>query len=189
MATRPIEMNEYDMVMDCLLDGFEYEHEGVARVFRPNHHVAMALQLQATLGLRIGDILDLTLSKFKNGKLEVTESKTKKLQYRDVSSEVVNKVYSYAIDNNIKGNDKLFKIGVRAIQKQLKIVTDHLGLTNISTHSFRKLYATLIYEDSNYNIELVKELLNHSSIKTTQEYIRVTQNDINKASSSINLMR
>ena len=46
------------------------------------------------------------------------------------------------------------------------------------------MYATLQYELNNNNIELIKELLNHSSIATTQRYIRVSQQAINKASSS-----
>lgn len=57
-----------------------------------------------------------------------------------------------------------------------------MGLKNISTHSFRKFFATNQYENNNNNIELVKELLNHSSIATTQKYIRVSQQAINNAS-------
>ncbi|OJT80400.1 integrase [Clostridioides difficile] len=60
----------------------------------------------------------------------------------------------------------------KAIQKQLRIICKHLNLYNISTHSFRKLYATTQFEKSNNNLELVKELLNHSSVATTQRYIR-----------------
>ena len=90
----------------------------------------------------------------------------------------------YAIDNNLSKQDKLFNIGVRGVQKQLKIICTHLELENISTHSFRKMYATLQYEANNHNLELIKELLNHSSIATTQRYIRVSQEAINKASSS-----
>ncbi|AAK80757.1 site-specific recombinase XerD [Clostridium acetobutylicum] len=59
------------------------------------------------------------------------------------------------------------RLSVRAIQKALKIVTDYLGLEYISTHSFRKLYAVTAYEANGNNIELVKELLNHTSIATT----------------------
>lgn len=188
MTTRPIEIKEYQEVIRLMNEGFTYEVEGKEKTFRPNYQVALALQLQASLGLRIGDVLDLRLKNFKNGKLEITEDKTDKLQYRDIDAGITNAVYQYAVENNIKNNDKLFNIGVRAVQKQLKIVTDYLGLENISTHSFRKLYAVTAYEDNNNNIELVKELLNHTSIATTQRYIRVSQQAINKASKNINFM-
>ena len=45
-----------------------------------------------------------------------------------------------------------------------------------------------VYENNNNNIELVKELLNHTSIATTQRYIRVSQQVINKASKDVNFM-
>lgn len=43
----------------------------------------------------------------------------------------------------------------------------------ISTHSFRKFYATEIYRNSNYNIALVRQLLQHSSAAVMQCYIGI----------------
>ena len=183
-TTRPLEIEEYTKIMELLDNGFKYVVEGKEKVFRPNIQIALILRLQANMGLRIGDTLNLKLSSFKGNKLEVREEKTDKLQYREVNPAITNMIMEYALENNIKKDDKLFNITTRAVQKQLKIVCDYLELENISTHSFRKLYATIRYEESNNNIYLVKELLNHSSIATTQKYIRVSQKEINKASSS-----
>jgi integrase len=188
MADRPIEINEYKQVIELLINGFTYDVAGKDKIFRPNTQIALALQLQASIGLRIGDVLELKVSSFKNGKLEIKEDKTDKLQYRDVSTSVINAVMQFAIENKLKSTDKLFSIGVRAVQKQLKIICDYLGLTNIATHSFRKLYAVTVYEQNNNNIQLVKELLNHTSIATTQRYIRVSQQEINNASKNVNFM-
>ena len=69
----------------------------------------------------------------------------------------------------------------RAIQKQLKIVCDYLGFEGISTHSFRKWYATEIYKNSGYDIALVQRLLQHSSAATTQRYIGMEPQRIEKA--------
>ena len=189
MATRQIEIKEYQEVIKLIAEGFTYEAEGKERTFRPNYQVSLILQLQASLGLRIGDVLSLRLKSFKNDKLEIKEDKTGKLQYRDIDTSITNIVYQYAVDSNIKSNDNLFNIGVRAVQKQLKMVIEHLDLDNISTHSFRKLYAVTAYENNNNNIELVKELLNHTSIATTERYIRVSQQAINNASRNINFMQ
>ncbi|HFD2054558.1 TPA: tyrosine-type recombinase/integrase [Clostridium perfringens] len=188
MATRPISLEEYREVIELILSGFEYKEDNKTKKFRSNKQLALVLQLQSSLGLRVGDVLELKVNSFKNGKLEIREDKTDKLQYRDVNANVVNTVMQYAIDNKLSNTDKLFKLSVRAIQKQLKIVCVYLGLENISTHSFRKLYATTVYANSNNNIELVKELLNHSSIATTQRYIRVSQQAIDKASAEINFI-
>ena len=183
-TTRPLEMEEYKNIMELLKNGFKYTLEGKEKTFRPNTQIALILSLQANMGLRIGDILSLKLSSFKGNKLQIREDKTDKLQYREINPAITNMIMEYALENNIKKSDDLFKITPRAVQKQLKIICDYLELENISTHSFRKMYATNQYEANNNNIELVKELLNHSSIATTQRYIRVSQKEINKASSS-----
>lgn len=185
MATRVLELTEYKQIIELFLNGFT-TNEG--NVFRPNKQIALALQLQASLGLRIGDVLNLQVNNFKNGKLEIKEDKTDKLQYREINRNVFDYIKDYAIENKLSQTGKLFDVGVRAVQKQLKIITDYLGLENISTHSFRKMYATTVYEQNNNNLELVKELLNHTSIATTQRYIRVSQQAINKASASIDFM-
>ena len=183
-TTRPLEIEEYKSIMELLNNGFKYTLEGKEKVFRPNTQIALILSLQANMGLRIGDILSLKLSSFKGNRLQIREDKTDKLQYREINPAITNMVMEYALENNIKKNDDLFKITPRAVQKQLKIICDYLALENVSTHSFRKMYATIQYEANNNNIELVKELLNHSSIATTQRYIRVSQKEINKASKS-----
>lgn len=192
MATRPLEREEYIKIIETMIEGgFEYpalnsRKEPVKRLFKPNTQIAMVLQLQASLGLRVGDVLNLKVSNFKNGRLEIRERKTDKLQYREIHSGVHNGVLEYALTRRVGKDEKLFKIGVRSVQKQLKLVTEYLGLENISTHSFRKLYAVQIYEDNQKDIYLLKELLNHASIATTQRYIRVSQRAINKASSEVN---
>ena len=57
----------------------------------------------------------------------------------------------------------------------------NLGIPGISTHSFRKFYATEIYKNSNYNIALVQQLLQHSSAAVTQRYIGIQQQEIERA--------
>jgi len=185
MATRVLELDEYREIIQLFLEGFT-NTDGT--IFRPNKQIALALQLQASLGLRIGDVLNLQVNNFKNGKLETREDKTDKLQYRDINRNVFDYVKDYAIENKLSLTSKLFNVGVRAVQKQLKIITDFLGLSNISTHSFRKMFATTVYEQNANNLELVKELLNHTSIATTQRYIRVSQKEINKASANVDFI-
>ena len=51
----------------------------------------------------------------------------------------------------------------------------------ISTHSFRKWYATEIYKNNGYDITLVQRLLQHSSAAITQRYIGIEPERIEKA--------
>ena len=69
----------------------------------------------------------------------------------------------------------------RNAQQLLKKIVDFLGYKNISTHSFRKFFATNIYNNNNKDILLVQELLQHASAKTTQRYINISRVAIEKA--------
>lgn len=185
-AARPLEYEEYMTIITLCQKGFTYKDEsGIDHIFRPNKQLAMTFILQANLGLRISDVLKLKPSTFKNDKLEVIEKKTGKLQYRTINRNLKELIYEYALENNIKSNDYLIQVKVRAIQKQLAIIANYLNLTNISSHSFRKLFGVTVYNQTNGNIELLKELFNHSNISTTQRYIKVSQKQIDEVSSSI----
>ena len=185
-AARPLEYDEYMTIITLCQKGFTYKDEsGIDHIFRPNKQLAMTFMLQANLGLRISDVLKLKPSTFKNDKLEVIEKKTGKLQYRTINRNLKELIYEYALENNIKSNDYLIQVKVRAIQKQLAIIANYLNLTNISSHSFRKLFGVTVYNKTNGNIELLKELFNHSNIATTQRYIKVSQKQIDEISSSI----
>ncbi|WP_341478915.1 tyrosine-type recombinase/integrase [Clostridium butyricum] len=184
-AARPLEKEEYDEIMELCKNGFEYYDNGKKRKFRPNEQLAMTFLLQANLGLRISDVLTLTPSTLKNDKLEIIEKKTRKLQYRDINKNLKSIIYEYALEHNIKADEYIIKLKRRGVHKQLSIITNYLKLSNISSHSFRKLYSMTVYNSTDGDIELLKELLNHSSIATTQKYIRRTQDEINKVSASI----
>ena len=56
-----------------------------------------------------------------------------------------------------------------------------LPLRNYGAHSARKLFATKVYVENSYNIELVRVLLQHSSVVTTQRYIGIQQKQVEEA--------
>ncbi|WP_024622555.1 tyrosine-type recombinase/integrase [Metaclostridioides mangenotii] len=184
MATRPLELDEYKTIIELLNTGFTYIENGKEKVINPNLQTSMALMLEANLGLRISDVLRLKVGSFKRDKLEIREKKTGKLQYRSIDPNISYMISEYALNKGLRVDDNLISISDYTIRHYLRIICRYLSLENISTHSFRKMYATMQYERSNNNLELVKELLNHSSIATTQRYIRVSQKEINKASGS-----
>ena len=144
--------------------------------FRSNDRIATCLILEANLGLRIEDILQLRLSDFlKDGgnyRIDIVEQKTQKKRTFLVPLEIYQFVYIYCIDHHIQKNDRIFPITTRAVQKYLQKVSDYLGYEGVGTHSFRKFFASELYEANNCDIELVRELLQHSSTVTTQRYIK-----------------
>lgn len=180
--TLALTTEQYKEIIQTMQQGFTGAD---GKVFKPNQRIATALVLQANLGLRIGDVVQLRLNSFvKDGdryRLDLVEEKTGKTRTFTVPMEIYSYIKNYAYDNNIKATAKLFDMTDRAIQKQLKLVCDHLGLEGVSTHSFRKYFATQIYVNNNYNIKLVCDLLQHSSLAITQKYIGIQQKDLEQA--------
>ena len=152
---------------------------------RPNERIATALVLEGNLGLRISDIVKLRPSDIvKDGdryRLEVIEQKTGKSRVFTVPQRIQEYIANYCLRNNIGKKDLIFPISERMVQKQLKIVCDYLGYEGISTHSFRKWYATEIYKANGYDITLVQRLLQHSSAAVTQRYIGIEPQRIESA--------
>ena len=152
---------------------------------RPNERIATALVLEANLGLRVSDILKLRLCDIvRDGdryRLEIVEQKTKKHRIFTVPLVIQQYIENYCLRNAIRHNKVIFPITERAVQKQLKIVCNYLGYDGISTHSFRKWYATEIYNTNGCDIALVQRLLQHSSASTTQRYIGIEPQKIEAA--------
>lgn len=152
---------------------------------RPNERIATTLMLEANLGIRISDILKLRLADIvRDGdrfRLSIIEQKTGKARTFTVPFALYQFIRCYCLDNGIAATEIIFPITERAVQKQLKIVCDYLGIPGISTHSFRKYYATEIYRNNGYNIALVQHLLQHSSTAVTQRYIGIQQREIETA--------
>lgn len=177
---------EYKTFISTALEGFTYEGtDGKAHKFRRNEQLVMILQTEAVTGLRISDVLNLKLNSIvKDGtqyKLDIVEQKTGKARTFTVPKEMYTALREYALNNSIKRTERLFTVTERAVQKQIGIVANYLGMTNISTHSFRKTFAKHVYEVSNYNIELVRQLLQHSSVIVTQRYIGMSRKEIETA--------
>lgn len=168
---------QYKNIIRTLLRGFEES--------RPNPRVAAILTAEANLGMRVGDILRLKMSDIvRDGgryRLNVTEEKTGKNRRFTVPDAVYDFLRQYATDHGIPDNALLFPITARQVQHHLKLVCDYLGYDNISTHSFRKWYATSIYNANGHDIVLVQRLLQHSSPNVTRRYIGVSDEQMENA--------
>lgn len=179
--TRAIDEDTYKLIIATMKNGFT--HEGVQ--YKPNERIATVLVLEYNLGLRVGDILNLTVDSFvKDGsryRLDIYEQKTGKYRNFTVPNEVYQFVRDYAYAHNISSKAKLFPITERAVLKHLKAVCAYLGVEGVASHSFRKGFATNVYVNNHYNIELVRVLLQHSSVNVTQRYIGIGSKELEDA--------
>ena len=119
--TRAIDDEIYKQIISTMQKGFKYE--GVQ--YKPNERIATVLQLEYNLGLRVGDILNLTMDSFmRDGnryRLDIHEQKTGKYRNFTVPVEIYNFVRDYAYDNSINSKARLFPITERAVLKHLKV--------------------------------------------------------------------
>ena len=188
--TRAIDEDTYTLIISTIQNGFEYA--GINH--KSNERIATVLQLEYNLGLRVGDILNLTMDSFvKDGKryrLDIHEQKTGKYRNFTVPVEIYNYIRDYVYENNINPKARLFSVTERAVLKHLKLVCEYLGIAGVGSHSFRKAFATNVYVNNHYNIELVKVLLQHSSVTVTQRYIGIGSKELEDAiEKNINLCK
>ena len=175
--TKALTTEQYKEIIQTMKEGF--------CGCRPNERVATALVLEGNLGLRISDIVKLRLCDIvldgDRYRLEIVEQKTGKSRIFTVPLVIQQYIENYCLRNGLRRDERIFPLTERAIQKQLKIVCEYLGFEGISTHSFRKWYATEIYKNSGYDIALVQRLLQHSSAAVTQRYIGIEPQRIEAA--------
>ena len=157
----------------------------IKKIFRHlSEDVKQMLFLQLNTGLRISDIVLLKYKDIMFGKLEIKERKTGKPQVTRINMEVV----EYIFNNKAYDRDYIFwnekcnpKSITRKVEWQIQKACDMENINSefISTHSFRKTFATDAYNRTK-DIVVVQELLNHSSAAVTQRYIRINKEKVDE---------
>ena len=188
-VTRIITHEEYKSIITTLRNGFYLNRIS----HKPNDMIATALVVESNLGLRIGDVLSLKLSDIiKDGeryRLNVVEDKTNKKRTFTVPPSTYDYIYRYCQKNKIQDNELIFDTTERNVNKLLSACTEYLILKNVSTHSFRKMSAYNIYQLTGYDIVATQEFLQHASPTTTQIYLKIGSNRLEKAlNENINLL-
>ncbi len=129
-------------------------------------------------GLRVSDIVKMTVNDFKGNKLQVIEKKTNKSKIIAISNKLRASINEYIKINKLVDSDYLFKtrqseyISTRRVQQIIKSISKIIDIdNNINSHSMRKTFAYNLYVKSNYNIALVMQSLNHSNQSITLKYL------------------
>ena len=137
--------------------------------------------LGTNTGLRISDILKLTIQDVKGQFINITEQKTQKKNTIKINKKLKEAIKEFL--NSLNGyNDDIVlfssrigvnrPISIRRAQQIIKDIAIKVGIAeNINTHSLRKSFAYNVYKLSNNNIGLVMELLNHSKEIITLKYL------------------
>ena len=114
---------QYREIISTIRNGFVCSD---GHIVKPNNRIATALALEANLGLRISDILQLRLSVIvRDGdryRLDIVEQKTKKKREFTVPMDIYIYIQDYALENNINPAAKLFDMSERAVTKHVIIL-------------------------------------------------------------------
>lgn len=192
--TIALDRDSLRLILETISTGFqsvetEIDENGdektVIHTRRPNKPVAMALWTEATLGIRISDVIKLRLCDIvrEHGqyRLNIVEQKTGKPRSYVVPADVYATLDDYRQEQELPLDALLFPISKRMVQKQLLLACQALEIENVGTHSFRKNAGAELYEQSGHNIELVRQFFQHSTAAVTQRYLGVDREQVDAA--------
>lgn len=144
-------------------------------------------------GLRISDILKLTVSDVRNSThIIITEQKTNKIKRFKINNFLADEFNKYI--QNMADIEYLFK-SQKGINKPisrvqayriLNFVADKLKIDEIGTHTLRKTFGYHFYQKTK-DVALLQQLFNHSSPSVTLRYIGINQDIIDNAINDFNL--
>ena len=195
-GTRPLDNDEIRKVAECFDGTFEARNRGLFML-----GVSTGGRISELLSLQIGDVwqndravMDLLYDRsiVKGG--EVSRAVPVNRDGREAIDDLI--AWHQARFGNVPESRPLFpsrhNSGTVPLHRQtahqmLKKAFIAAGLNGkIATHSLRKSFAQRVYEQSN-DIYLVKELLGHKNVSTTQQYLGVNYADARAAVESIAL--
>ncbi|OTN83825.1 phage integrase [Enterococcus sp. 7E2_DIV0204] len=151
--------------------------------------------------LKLSDVLIISRGRvIAKERLEMKEQKTGKHNSIIISNKLRKQILEYvneAFPSQVATNDFdhfLFPsrkgedqpLSRQALWDVLSKAAKSIGMKNIGSHSMRKTFGYFLYKNGTH-IEIIQELLNHSSQRETLRYIGITQEDKDTAVMSLDL--
>ena len=129
-------------IIDRLLADFN----GSQKIIEDSRQVALILELSASSGLRISEILSLSFADFKydDGKdryyVEYVDFNMRETKEAAVPSACDKDIYSYVMEYKVVTLGKLFDVDMRTVRRYLIKACEKLDYRGIRMYHFRKLY-------------------------------------------------
>ncbi len=152
------------------------------------------LTLFLNCGLRLAELCALNLSSISSDNTLTVIGKGNKervVYLNDACIEAINRYLPVRPNEGVNINDKnaLFisrnkrRISNKTVQHIVKSYLEKSGLGNMgySTHKLRHTAATLMYQHGNVDIRVLKDILGHANLGTTQIYTHVSDKQIKQA--------
>lgn len=161
-----------------------FSHEELKRLFfaplRLKHRVMFSLIYSA--GLRVGELCRLRIGDIDSGRMQIriTQSKGNKDRYVILSDVILIGLRKYFLSSKPKaylfnGAEKGSPLSHSSVQQSFRLAVKKAGIQKeVCVHTLRHSFATHLLEDG-VDIVTIKELLGHSHIQTTMEYLHVAK--------------
>lgn len=146
-------------------------------------------------GMRLSELCGINLHDIRGNQLKLLGKGNKeRIVYLNGSCMAAVENYLRVLDSGEKvkrvDKDALFlnrngkRIGARRVEQIVEQCLKEAGLDGmgISPHKLRHTAATLLYQDAGVDIRVLKELLGHESLSTTEIYTHVSNKQIEDAS-------
>ncbi len=147
-------------------------------LMRSSYRDYMLLTVGINTGLRISDLLQLTVADTSNSHIVINEGKTGKVKRFKINANLRKLLDDYIV--GMDRGDYLFPsrkgghIGRVQAYRILNNAAEQIGLDDIGTHTLRKTFGYHHYQQ-NKDVALLQELFNHSSPSITLRYIGINQ--------------
>lgn len=165
-------------VVPIILSKKEIKHV-IENIENIKHQSMIALMYSA--GLRVGELLALTITDIDSSRMIITVRGGKGNKDRNLQLSYKVLVYLRSYYKKYKPKSYLFegpkrtKYSNASVNSVFKKALKKVGIEkNLSTHALRHSYATHLLE-SGTDIRMIQELLGHNSIKTTMIYTHIAQ--------------
>jgi integrase len=134
------------------------------------------------LGLRIGDLLDLSFSQLRADTITITEGKTGKQRKLKVNENIHTAIKYFKEE---KGEFHAFrsrKSSVYSIQQVNRLIKQYFKGSDITSHSLRKTFGRRVWDNNQQSekaLMYLSELFNHTSVSVTRKYLGIRQEELN----------
>lgn len=145
-------------------------------------------------GMRLSELCGINLSDIRpDGTLRLVGKGNKEriVYLNDACRDAISAYITVRPNEGVKANDKnaLFisrnknRISNKTVQHLVQTYLDKAGLSGqgFSTHKLRHTAATLMYQHGNVDIRVLKDILGHANLGTTQIYTHISDRQIKNA--------
>lgn len=147
-------------------------------LMRSSYRDYMLLTIGINTGLRISDLLQLTVADTSNSHIVINEGKTGKVKRFKINANLRKLLDDYIVgmdqDDYLFPSRKGGHIGRVQAYRILNNAAEQIGLDDIGTHTLRKTFGYHHYRQ-NKDVALLQELFSHSSPSITLRYIGINQ--------------